>query len=174
MIPVATYISETCRLYIAVLFLFSAAGKFLAFQEFERTITEGVNIPPWAGRHVALAVIAAEAFAALLALADGTWAKLGIYLALILLLAFTGFVTAMLAQGRSIRCNCFGKADDRISALDLLRNGFLMTACVYYLCNGPSARSISMVAYPMLLAMATIAFLVSANLKGIVGILRVE
>ncbi|HEX4158763.1 MAG TPA: MauE/DoxX family redox-associated membrane protein [Rhizomicrobium sp.] len=168
------YISETCRLYVAILFLFSAAAKTFSFRDFEKTVTEGVGLPPWGSRYSALVVILAEALAGLLSSLTGAWARPGVSLALFLSLLFTGFVATMLVQGRSIRCNCFGQSDDRLSPLDLVRNGVLTTACSYYLFGVSPARSISTVACFLLLAMATIALLVSVNLKGIAGILRME
>jgi hypothetical protein len=87
---------------------------------------------------------------------------------------FTGFVVTILVQGKLIRCSCFGEVDDRLSRLDLLRNGILIVACIFYLFSTRPAYSIPVVADLLLLAMAIIAFLVSVNLKGIAGVLRLE
>jgi hypothetical protein len=173
MIAATAYMSEICRLYVAVLFLLSATGKTFAFREFESTIAETVQLPARLSRFLAAGVIAAEAIAALASALGGRWAQFGVAWALLLSIVFTGFVATMLAQGKSVRCNCFGQSDDRLSPLDLVRNGFLLTACAFYLFNGPSAASISIVAYLLLLAPAAFAFLISANLKDIVAILRV-
>jgi hypothetical protein len=174
MTTATTYLSEICRFYIVALFLFAAMGKILAFGDFEKTISDGVNIPPRFGRHVASIVIIGESLAALLSSMRGEWGECGVALALFLSLVFTGFVATMLVQGRLIRCSCFGEADDRITALDLVRNGVLMTACAFFLFNAPSDNSISVVTLIPLLAMAIIALLVSVNLKGIASVLRLE
>src|ERR1700683_2410467 len=158
MIPATGYISETCRLYIAVLFLFSAGGKALSFREFEKTVTESMSFPPWGSRYIAGAVIVAEALGAFLSLMSGTAARLGVSLALFLSLIFAGFVTTMLVQGKSVRCNCFGQTNESLSSLDLLRNGFMIAACVFYLLSISSGIHTT-IAYLLLLAMAVIALL---------------
>jgi hypothetical protein len=174
MTPAAAYLSEICRLYVVVVFLAAATGKVFGFREFEKTVKEGMNLPAHASRYISVAVIAVEVLAALLSFVDGNWAKLGVSLALCLSIAFTGFLATMLVQGKSIRCNCFGQSDDSISWLDLIRNGILISLCLFYLFNSPPAQKISIIAYPLLLALVTIAFLISANFKGITGIMRME
>lgn len=174
MIAPAAYISEICRLYIVALFLFAVAGKLRAFEQFEKTIAEGTNLSPRFGRQIAIGVVAGEALAALLSSINGIWAERGVALALFLSLAFAGFVITMMLQGKLIRCSCFGETDDRIGVLDLLRNGLLIGACLFYLFGARQGNTIPVTSYVLLLAMAIIGLLVSINLKGIAGVLRVE
>jgi|HubBroStandDraft_5_1064220.scaffolds.fasta_scaffold393556_1 hypothetical protein len=174
MTAATTYISEICRLYIAVLLFASAGGKSFTFYDFERDIFQAVGIPARLSRYVALAVIVAECTAALMSAIGSSWAQLGVATAFLLSFLFTGFVLAMLAQAKSIHCNCFGHSNDAISSLDLLRNAFLMASCAFYLLGAPPTHSISAVAYLLLLAIAVLAFLFSANLNGIAYILRYE
>jgi hypothetical protein len=167
-----TYVSEICRLYVVVLLIASAGGKSFSFFQFERTISESMNIPARLGRFIALGIVGAEYFAALTSAMGGAWAQFGMVVALLLSVLFTGFVVTMLVQDKSVRCNCFGGAsNDKLSAIDVVRNAILMASCTFYLLGAPP-HSLSAVTSSLLLPVALIGVILSANVKGISQILR--
>jgi hypothetical protein len=167
------YVAEICRLYVVVLLFASAGGKSFAFFEFERTLSEAMSVPAHLGRCIALGIVGAEYLAAMMSATGGVSAEFGMAMALLLSVLFTGFVATMLVQEKSIRCNCFGGAsNDKISAVDLVRNAILMAACAFYLLGPPSAHSLSIATSLLLLPAALIGVLLTANVKGVSYVLR--
>jgi len=174
MTPFVSYISEICRLYVVVLLLASAAGKSFAFDEFEWTILDATHVSQSTARAIAVGIIAAEYLAALMSAIGGAFAQWGMVTALLLSVLFTAFITTMLVQGKAVRCNCFGGATtEMISRLDLVRNGVLAAFCAIYLLLGRDpVTSPSAAVTLLLLAVALIGLIFTANVKGIARILH--
>lgn len=168
----AAYLSEACRLYIAVVLFAAAAGKARALGSFGETLEALLHLPARWSRSAAAAVVTVELLVALALVAGGTAAQRGMAAALGLFLAFTAVLLVALVQRRSVSCNCFGAGGPLLSAWDLVRNLLLMAACATGLLLRPSATALAPGEWLLLLGAAVMAFLVSTNLHWIARPLR--
>ncbi|GEM_PF-847096 len=178
---VAAYLAEGCRWYVLIALLAAAIGKTLYFRRFRDSLDEAfVRLKGNGNRLAAAAIVTGEWTAALSMLAGGALSRMGLMLALALFVVLTAVVAVVLAKGLSVRCNCFGPSQRRISGYDLLRNLLFIAAAssgVY----GASAAAASGVsggfAWPAVAAIAAVAatlFLLSIGLREIVHLLRIR
>lgn len=128
---IETCLAEICRWFVLMALLAAAVGKSLRFASFRESVGEGFPVLGRSGAPMAAAVIVgAEWLAAGLILIGGTVSRIGVLLALALFVSLTLVVTVVLAKGMSVRCNCFGASQQRISGFDLGRNLlFIAAAC---------------------------------------------
>lgn len=168
----AAYISEACRLYILAVLAAAVVGKATAWRDFADTIADLFKLPERASRGAASLIAGAEALAAFLLAAGGTWARAGILVALALFAAFTALILAALVQRRAFMCNCFGGRGHPISFHDLARNTALIAAAAFYLAWGPLGHPLAPAAWLLLAGIALIAFLVTINLNEIAQLAR--
>ncbi len=168
----AADLSEACRLYILVVLLAASAGKARALGSFAGTLEVLVHLPARWSRCAAAAVAAVEFLVALMLVAGGTAAQLGMASALAMFLAFTAMLLVALIQRRTVSCNCFGASDHPISAWDVVRNLLLIAACAVWLLVGPSPVSLPVGTWLLLLGAAVGAFLLSTNLHRLAFLLR--
>lgn len=168
----ATYVSEACRLYILVVFFASAAGKMRAIGSFAETLEVLIQLRSRWSRYAAVGIAALEFLVALALVAGGAATRLGMFVALALLLAFTAVLLVALVQRQTVSCNCFGVSDRPISAWDLVRNGLLIAACTAWSFMEPPKVALSPGAWLALLGAAAIAALISTNLHRLAPLLR--
>ncbi|MBA2237870.1 MAG: hypothetical protein H0W24_04105 [Lysobacter sp.] len=167
----ASYLAETCRLFLLVAFAFAAWTKTVDTAGFSASLEESFRVPARLVGPLTAFVIAAEWIAVALML-SGAWARAGVAMALLLLLAFTTAVAAIVIEKRQAYCSCFGRTPHPVSAVDLVRNSLYILACGYYLLHAASPASIELVAQSALLMVAVWCFLVSIRLNEIRLLLR--
>ena len=177
----AIYFAEWCRVYVLVVLLAAAWSKTFGFMRFRSALVEAFPVLALRGSVgatvVAAGIVLGEFSAALLMLLGGVLSRIGLALALCLLLSLTTVVILSFAQGRAIRCSCFGESDRRISKHDLLRNLlFVMIATAGLL--GASFNEapgtfggLALQIYLPLGAVAVFFFLVSAGIHDIAALL---
>ncbi len=177
----AIYLAEGCRIYVLVVLLAAAWSKLFAFSSFRSALAEAFPVLALSGSIgatvVAAGIVIGEWSAALLMLLGGKLSRLGLALALGLLLSLTVVVVMSLLQGRAIRCSCFGESDRRISKYDLVRNLiFLIIATagllgVSYNAVSGTFGGLALQAYLPLGAVAVFFFLLSAGIHDVAGLI---
>ncbi|MGP3966691.1 MauE/DoxX family redox-associated membrane protein [Streptomyces sp. 6N223] len=133
------YLLLGCESLLIVTFLAAAAGKArpAGRRDFRRSLRD-VGIPRRLVPAVSVAVVAAEALAALLMLAAPT-APWGPALSVALLAVLTGGVARVLYDGRTVACACFGRAVRPLGAVHLVRNAALLLVAAAALAMVPAA-----------------------------------
>lgn len=121
------YLRAACAALIAVVFAASSVSKVRDFRGFARSVPVLAPIPAKWVTPVSMAVVVAEAAAAVLALVT---AKAGFVLAGGLLLAFAAAIAASLRRGQPASCRCFGPADTPLGPRHLVRNAVLVCFAV--------------------------------------------
>jgi hypothetical protein len=181
MISVEVYLAEGFRWYVLIALLAAAAGKSLRFTDFRDSLAESFPLLKRRGSlFAAVAVVLGEWSAALMMLAGGALSRIGLILAFGLFVLLTAIIALVLAKGLSVRCNCFGASQQRISGYDFARN-LLFIAAAGYALHGASvsgaAGTFGGIALSSSLALATVAislFLLSINMREIVHLLRIR
>jgi hypothetical protein len=133
------YLLLGCESLLIVTFLAAAAGKArpAGRRAFRRSLGDA-GIPRRLVPAVSVAVVAAEALAALLMLAAPT-ALWGPALSVALLAGLTGGVARVLRGGRTVACACFGRAVRPLGAVHLVRNAGLLLVATAALAMVPTA-----------------------------------
>lgn len=175
------YFAETCRLFVLIALLAAAIGKTANFRRFRDSLDDAFPVLRRDGAMlVAAAILIGEWSAALLMLAGGASSRVGLLLASGLFVFLTAVVAMVLAKGLSVRCNCFGASQRRISGYDLARNLLFIAAACFGLC-GASVNGVEGViggfalpVYVPMVAVALILFQLSIALREIVHILRIR
>ncbi len=163
----AAFCSEACRLYLLVVLLASATGKARAPGRFAGTLEVLLHLPARWSRGAAVAITATEFLVALtLVLGDAVF-RPGMAAALGLFLAFSAVLLVALVQRQTVSCNCFGTDDHPISAWDLGRNLWMISASVAGLVLGPPTEAPPVAMRLLALGVAGLAFGVSTNLRGL-------
>jgi hypothetical protein len=176
------YLAETCRLFVLIALLAAAIGKSANFRRFRDSLGEAFPVLERSNgaMPIAAAILIGEWSAALLILAGGVFSRAGLLLASGLFVFLTAVVALVLAKGLSIRCNCFGASQRRISGYDMVRNVLFIAAAGFGL-YGASADGVAGVlggltlsAYVPLVAVALMLFQLSIGLREIVHMLRIR
>lgn len=126
------------RLFLAVMFLVAAGGKFGDLQSSRDTV-EAFGVPArFAGLGGTLLPVAEALTAvALLPTASARWGSLA---AAVLLATFTGGVAYALGQGRTPDCNCFGVvSSEQISNRTIARNLVLIALAAVSVWRAPGS-----------------------------------
>ena len=124
------------RVGLAFVFAVAAFGK-LADMRGWRTALEGFNVPRQLVPTVAVVLPIAELASVLTLLLEPT-VPIGAALALALLLAFIGGITAALRRGTRPDCHCFGQLQSEpVGTETLVRNVLLGAVAVLVLIGGP-------------------------------------
>ncbi len=175
------YFAEGCRLFVLVVMLAAAGSKTMDFVRFRSSLAEAfpiLAIKRGAGAAIAAAtIVIGEWSAASLMLLGGRPSRIGIMMALCLLLSLTVVVALSIFQGRSIRCNCFGESDRRVSKYDLMRNVLFIVIATIGLLGASSNElsgtfgSLALQSYLPLTAAAGLFFLLSTNIHHIAALL---
>lgn len=127
----AIFVAEILRYFIGFVLLAAVVGKLRTFAVFRDNLVSSFGMPPAASALAAPALVAAELLVA--AMVMGQLGRPGMLAALLLFGAFTAIVTYRFLQEGVVRCSCFGEAERNISALDLVRNGLVVSSIVAYL-----------------------------------------
>ncbi|HEX8307970.1 MAG TPA: MauE/DoxX family redox-associated membrane protein [Allosphingosinicella sp.] len=163
MTSLAAFSGEACRLYVMVALAAAVAGKSMAIDDFRDTLLDLPGLSPRNSGAAALAVIGSEAVIL-------GWAavapRTGMVAALAAFALMSSAILAALLTGRPLMCNCFGGRARPVSWLDLVRNLALIGACASFLLAPPLGAP-GLAGWLLLLGLAFIAFLVSANLDEI-------
>jgi hypothetical protein len=175
------YLAETCRLFVLLALLAAAIGKSMYFRRFRDSLHEAFPTLGLGGAMlVAAAILIGEWSAGLLMLAGGAASRMGLLLASCLFAGLTAVVALVLAKGLSIRCNCFGASQRRISGYDLMRNLLFIAAAGLGL-YGASANGdggvlggFALAAYVPMVALALILLQLCISLREIVHLLRLR
>ncbi len=114
-------LGSACAWALAVILVIAAVGKLVRLDA-TRASFRALGLPRPAGAAVAVPVAESAVAGALVVVpVVGAWA------ALALLASFTAFLGVHLARGTTAGCACFGgTAREPISAVAIVRNGFLM------------------------------------------------
>lgn len=168
MTHLAAWLAALCRFYIVVTLVAAVAGKAADLGFFRETLVAMFRLDDRAAGAAALAVVGAEAAIAL-TLVVVPWA--GMVGALALFASFWLVILAALVRRRPLVCNCFGGRARPISGLDLVRNGALVAACVWFLLVPPAA-ALAPALWLLLAGLALILFLVSIGLDEIAWLAR--
>jgi len=168
----AIHLAEACRLLVLVVLVFAAATKSVDIPRFAASLIDDFRVPAALGTPLAIAIAGSEWLAAALTLAGGTWARIGVALALLLFATFTAIVAEAVIRKRQAFCSCFGRARHALSAHDLIRNAFYLLAGAYYLFQVPAPIASGVVAQLALLMVALLCFLISISLNQIRQLLR--
>lgn len=178
---IEVWIAEGCRWYVSIALLVAAIGKSLHLDGFRDSLSD---LFPRLGAGVlsavAFVILAGEWSAGLLLLIGGGVLQVGLILALLLLVSLTVGVVWVLAQGLSVRCNCFGASRQRISGFDLVRNLLFIAAAGYALRLGTgydamdAATRVPWLAVVPIVAVAVALFQLSVSLRAIAQLLQIR
>ncbi len=133
------WIRHISRFGLAALFLFTAGAKLWILKTFVGNVAEllssaSINYERWQWP-AAIAVIAAEILAAIFLLVPRT-ARLGAFLAALLLIGFSGFALyyVYVLHGEPLECGCFGGIiGSQLGVKTALRNlGLLVPALIVF------------------------------------------
>lgn len=137
------YLAEACRWFVLIALLAAAIGKSVHFHRFRESLDEGFQgLGRGSAAILASLVLAGEWSAAALMLAEGGPSRVGLMLSLVLFVLLTLVVVVVLARDLTVRCNCFGAGQQRISGFDLARNLMFIAAAGIGL-QGPSATGVT-------------------------------
>jgi hypothetical protein len=168
MTPLAAWVAAASRLYILVILAAALLGKAAAPASFRDSMAGLPGLSGRAGGAAALTVIGAEAaILAAVAIAPAP----GMAAAMAMFAFFWLVILAALVNRRPMVCNCFGGRARPISWLDLVRNLALIGACAAFLLSPPPA-AVAPSEWPVLLAVALIALLISTHLDEIADLAR--
>lgn len=124
-------IAETCRWLVLLALLAAVIGKSLHLRRFRESLQQGFPAIGRSGARLAAgAILAGEGAAGLLMLVGGEASRIGLVMALALFLSLTAVVVGVLATGGTVRCNCFGAGEQRLSGFDLARNLVFIAAAI--------------------------------------------
>jgi uncharacterized membrane protein YphA (DoxX/SURF4 family) len=136
-------VAAGCRIFVGALFIFAAVMKLRDPQAFAFAINAFKIIPEKADH---LAVVAAFVLPWLegltgLCLLLGFWTRSAALLISLMLLAFMGGISWVIANGWNVECSCFGKFElpcrGAVGACHLIRNTVLVLASGLVLFRGP-------------------------------------
>lgn len=165
---------EICRLYVLIALLFAAWGKTAGFAAFRESLADSFPALARVAAAVAFAIVAAEWTIALLMLAGGASARIGVIAALALLSLFTLVIGAALASGRAIVCSCFGASGHRIGIVDFVRNLALTAAAAVAVVLSTGGDAWPPIQQLTLAGIATILVLASVWLRDLGWLLRAK
>lgn len=167
------YLSQACRLFVAIVLLAAAGGKTLHFARFRDGLAKSFPAMGRASTAAALAIVLAEWIVGALVLSPGMAARtLGLLAALALFALFATVIAWSLIQDRAIACSCFGASTHRITPYDLLRNLLFIGASAVAWRHAQAGLTLDSAAWAMLAGFAFIAFLIATALQDIALLLR--
>ena len=169
---ITSYLAEIAWLMIAFAMLVAAASKSRDLRRFADALIDNFQVPIRFGMSVAVAVVAAEWSVVALLFAGDAIRIVGIGLASMLLLLFSAVIAAVLWRKQPVFCHCFGRARQPLSALDLIRNGIFLVACLMYAVWGQAGANHELLAQLALIMAAGLCFLLSVSLSEINTLLR--
>lgn len=174
-------LAEACRWFVLLALLAAAAGKSFRFARFRESLDTGF---PMLGRvgatTIAAIILCGEWLAGGLILAGGALSRIGLLLALALFVSLTLVVVTVVTRGLSVRCNCFGASQQRITGFDLVRNLLFITAAGVALQAAPVTAVIDpmgglpLVAVMVIVAIALMCLHLSLHLRDLAQLMQVR
>lgn len=165
------FLSELCRLYLALLFGAACLAKARDLRSFRAVLEQLFGLGGRAGAAAALATIAAEGLVALALAAGQGWRRAGVAAAAVLLGAFTAVIVSALVRRTALRCNCFGGAGHVATPWDAARNAASLAGCAVAFAFSPPDH-IPAAPHLLLLGNALILLLIAANVDSIAAATR--
>jgi hypothetical protein len=173
--------AEVCRWLVLLALLAAAAGKSLHLRRFRDSLENGFPVMGRSGSTlVAGAILASEGAAGLLMLADGVLSRVGLMLGLALFVCLTLVVVGVLATGGTVRCNCFGAGEQRLSGFDLARNLLFIAAAAFGFWGASASGAIGVLgglplaATVITAAVATTLLLLSLHMRDLAQLMLVR
>lgn len=117
--------ATTLKVLLGLMFLFSAATKFISIETFELYLFSFHILPLTLCSILARLAIGVELLLGLW-LISGRWHRWACYVTLLMLLFFTLFLGYVLLIGRSDSCNCFGELLPLTPAQSILKNALII------------------------------------------------
>lgn len=147
------FVSLICRLALAIIFLFAAAGKTITAKRWRSFVTATAALTDTGSRTayvLSVTTLAAElAVCSLLLTTFDT--PIGPITALLLLAALSAALTRAIVRDTSQPCHCFGSTDEPVGIRHLVRNGVLAVVAGFALHGSTVPTTLSL---PDLLAAA--------------------
>lgn len=166
------YLAEACRYLILLVLVVAAWTKMADIDRFATSLVDHFRVTSNAAKPLATAIVATEGLAGALVLSGGERSPVGVALALLLLVVFTGVIVEAIVRKRQAYCSCFGRAAHPVSPIDLVRNTVYILACSVYLLNTPYLAPIGAMTHLALLLAAALSFLISIHASEIWQLLR--
>ena len=160
------FVYEFCRLYVATILAIAAFGKALNFFTFQNNLTESFSVSARFTKPLASLLVSLELILAVILFLNTPLVKVAMYVAMLMFIGFTLVLGYYLIQDKLVRCNCFGQSNDKVTYLDLFRNGLIIVAGIIYL-SGPGF-GITLPSIVLLAGAACIATTLTVHLKEIV------
>lgn len=158
-----------CRITIALLFLYSGGSKLLSWRDFAVTIGDFKLLPRRWSKPAACIFIAGEFITMILVVIGGVVLPGAFLLALLLLVGFSIALASALWRKLDLNCNCFGRAESRLSFYDLIRNLLLILSSLTGLWMASSATtSLSVGEIVLLAVMSAVMLFIVIQLRDIV------
>lgn len=124
-----------CEAIVAIVFLASSLHKLSAPKEFAKDVERFELLPAGAAKPFAIALPLLElavSFALLFRVAP----RIGVGVAGVLLVLFSGALAVKLLQGKRVPCGCFGSDPNELIGWNMLgRNVLLVSCCVFAAVN---------------------------------------
>ncbi len=125
------YILTFCRVVIGLTFAVSSGSKVLNISKFRQAMLSFHLLPRRLSDIAAIVFLCCEFIVTGFVAIGGKLLLPGFYLAIILLLIFSGALASVLVRRLSLPCNCFGPSEKLITYSDVWRNvGFILCALV--------------------------------------------
>lgn len=150
------YLSELARFVVFCTMAMAGLGKAVTFSDVKQNLVESFNVPSRLSTLSAALLIGVELVLALVVVFKTPFTAWGMIVSALVFLLFSLLIASLLLKDNIVRCNCFGNTEQRISGLDLVRNGLLLLACYYYLVQPASESELSLVESILLLGTAYI------------------
>lgn len=169
------YVLTFCRWAVGITFAVSAGGKALNLGAFREAILDFGVLSRRLSGPAATTFFAAEVLVVALMVLGGIGLPVGFALGGILLIIFSAALATALRESIEVNCNCFGRAERRVSWYDVARNAILVV------CAGvglwayeafPQQVSPKIGAVLLLSLMASCFVVIVTNLEDIVETLR--
>jgi hypothetical protein len=125
----ATDVAIAARVVVALVLVASGVAKLVGLPRSAGRFGSDLGGFAWIAYAVALALPVGELLlAAALHFVDAVWPA---YVAVVVFVAFTGFLVRRIVRDDRRPCNCFGTSSSRaVSTLSLLRNGWFLVLAV--------------------------------------------
>lgn len=118
------------RITIALMFALSCIGKVRNIAVFQDAIEDFQLLPQAWSKALSRIFPAIEFISALLITIGGNALIIGLLLAALLLVTFSGALVMVLQRKKKVRCNCFGLTEQHVSPYDIVRNVLFIACCL--------------------------------------------
>ncbi len=119
---VAFFVLAFCRWVIGIVFFWALIGKVQDIPSFVTTIERFKLFPNWFTRPIAFLCLIGEGAVIISMLIGDPMIVPGFFLATVMLIAFCFALGSVLLRRIQTPCNCFGKSNQMITRLEMLRD----------------------------------------------------